>query len=98
MCGKPMAAVHLPSPLRSFTAGQSPVEASGATVGEVIDDLERRFPGLRERLVEGEKLRRGLAVFVNDQAPLGGLAAKVPEGASVYFAPAIAGGGSRTHD
>jgi sulfur-carrier protein len=91
-----MASVHLPTPLRSLTEGQSPVEAAGLTVAEVIDDLERQFPGLRERLVEGAKLRRGLAVFVNDQAPLGGLAAKVPEGASVYFAPAIAGGSFRS--
>jgi sulfur-carrier protein len=87
-----MATVHLPTPLRTLTQGQSPVEADGASVGEVIEDLERQFPGLRERLVEGSKLRRGLAVFVNDQAPMGGLGAKVPEGASVYFAPAIAGG------
>jgi molybdopterin converting factor small subunit len=87
-----MATVYLPAPLRPLVGGEAAVDAEGRTLGEVIDDLERRFPGVRERLVDGERLRGGLAVFVDDQMPLGGLKARVEPGSRVYFAPAVAGG------
>lgn len=87
-----MATVHLPAPLRSLTGGAGSVSVSGSTVGEVIEQLDQAHPGLRERLVQGDRLRPGLAVFVDDQMPHGGLRAKVGPDSVVYFAPAVAGG------
>ena len=78
--------------MRSLTGGATKVEVTGATLGEVIDRLEEAHPGLKARLVDGEKLRGGLAVFIDDQNPLGGLRAKVGANSEVYFAPAVAGG------
>ena len=89
-----MATVHLPAPLRSLAGGASSVSVSGGTVGEVIDQLDQAHPGLRDRLVQGDRLRPGLAVFVDDQRPLGGLRAKVGPDSAVYIAPAVAGGAS----
>ena len=87
-----MATVHLPAPLRGLAGGAASVSVSGGTVGEVIEQLDQVHPGLRERLVQGDRLRPGLAVFVDDQLPLGGLRAKVGPASVVYFAPAVAGG------
>jgi len=58
--------VLIASPLRSYTAQQSMVEARGATLGAVLDDLERQFPGIRFRMIdEQERMRRHVRFFVN---------------------------------
>ena len=58
--------VLIPSPLRSYTSGQSRVEAEGSTLGAVLDDLERRFPGIRFRMIdEQDAMRRHVRFFVN---------------------------------
>lgn len=58
--------VHIPSPLRSYTAGASEVEATGATIDDVLCDLDRQFPGLRYRMVdEQRRIRKHMRVFVN---------------------------------
>jgi molybdopterin synthase sulfur carrier subunit len=58
--------VLIPGPLRSYTDERSWVEASGATLGEVLDDLDRRFPGIRFRMIdEQEQMRRHIRFFVN---------------------------------
>ncbi|MBI1397795.1 MAG: MoaD/ThiS family protein [Betaproteobacteria bacterium] len=60
--------VLIPSPLRSYT-GQSRAEASGGTLGDVLDDLERQYPGIRFRMVdEQDRLRRHVRFFVNGDA------------------------------
>ena len=53
-----MALVRIPTPLRPHAGGQDRVEAVGATVGEVLANLGTALPGLRERLFDGEELRR----------------------------------------
>lgn len=71
------------------------MEAAGATVAALIDDLETRCPGLRARLVdETGHLRRFVNVYVGDEDVrfLDGLATEVPEGAYVSIIPAVAGG------
>jgi molybdopterin converting factor small subunit len=87
-----MATVHIPAAMRKLTGGAARLAVSGETLGEVIETLEVACPGLRSRLVEGEKLRPGLAVFIDGETPSGGLRAKVAPEAEIYFAPAIAGG------
>ena len=47
-----MAHVRIPTPLRKYTAGAEAVEAEGATVAALVDDLERRYPGIRERICD----------------------------------------------
>jgi molybdopterin synthase sulfur carrier subunit len=59
--------VHVPTPLRSYT-GASQVEARGATLGAVLQDLDRRYPGLRFRVVdEQDRLRPHVRFFVNGE-------------------------------
>lgn len=59
--------VLIPTPLRSYT-GAREVDASGATMGELLADLDRRFPGLRFRIIdEQEKMRAHMRFFINGE-------------------------------
>ena len=58
--------VRIPTPLRSYTNQEAAVEASGSTVADVLEDLDRQFPGIRFRMVdEHGRLRQHMRVFVN---------------------------------
>ncbi len=89
--------VNIPTILRSYTGGAKAVAASGATLDEVVGDLEGQHPGLRERLVDGVSLRRFVNVYVNDEDVrfLSGLSTPVGDGDSVTILPAVAGGSGR---
>ena len=86
--------VRIPTILRQYTGGEKAVEASGSTLAEVIDDLESRHAGLRNRLVDEKGLRRFVNVYLNDEDVrfLGGLETSVKDGDSVTVLPAVAGG------
>lgn len=87
--------VRIPTPLRSLTAGNAEVQAKGEAVRDLVEDLERQFPGLRERLVdEGGELRRFINVYVNqeDIRFLQGAETTLKDGDEVAIVPAIAGG------
>jgi molybdopterin synthase sulfur carrier subunit len=87
-----MATIHIMAPLRTLTGGETEVVVSGATLSEIVDNLESRFPGIKSRLAQGDRLRPGLALFVNgDNAP-SYLTTRIPPEAEIYFAPAISGG------
>ncbi len=87
-----MAIVHIPAPMRSLTGGETDVTVPGGTLGEIVEALESRFPGMKSRLAEGDRIRPGLAVFVGGVNVPPRLSTHVPENAEIYFAPAIAGG------
>jgi molybdopterin converting factor small subunit len=86
--------VRIPTILRTYTDGAKAVDASGATLEELIGDLESRHPGLRARLVDEGKLRRFVNVYLNDEDVrfLGGLGTPVADGDTVTVLPAVAGG------
>lgn len=87
-----MATVVLPRSLVSlFPGAERRYEVDGATVAEVIDGLERRVPGMRNRLVDaGPVLREHLNVFVAGQRAE--LSTMVPPGATLHIIPAVSGG------
>ena len=86
--------VRIPTILRSYTGGAKAVEGSGATLDELLDNLDAAHKGLRERLVDGEKLRRFVNVYLNDEDVrfLSGLDTPVKDGDTVTVLPAVAGG------
>ncbi|NQU11464.1 MoaD/ThiS family protein [bacterium] len=87
--------VRIPTPLRKLTGNQDTVQAAGASVQEVLADLERQHPGLRERLYDDQgALRRFVNVYVNDEdIRFGqGQGTAVKDGDEVSIIPAIAGG------
>ncbi len=87
--------VRIPAPLRKLTQEQPVVECQGQTVDEVLADLEKRHPGIRERICdENGQIRRFINVFVNgeDIRFKQGSNTAVVEGAEISIIPAIAGG------
>lgn len=87
--------VKIPTPLRRVTGGESNVEGSGGNVRELIEDLERQFPGMRDRLCdETGALRRFVNIFVGDEDIrfLEGIETALEDGAQVSIIPAVAGG------
>jgi molybdopterin converting factor small subunit len=86
--------VRIPTILRSYTDGAKAVEGKGDTLDELFADLDARYAGLRERLVDDGALRRFVNVYLNDEDVrfLGGLATPVGDGDVVTVLPAVAGG------
>ena len=87
--------VRIPTPLRTLTKGNAEVQAKAETVDGVVEDLERQFPGLRERLVdEGGQLRRFINIYVNEEDIrfLQNQQTLLKDGDEVSIIPAIAGG------
>ncbi len=87
-----MAIVFIPAPHRDLTGGLAEIAVVGSTIGEVIDALDHRFPGIRSRLCRGESLAPGLQVSIDDVMTGRGLRAPVRAGSEVHFLPAIGGG------
>jgi molybdopterin synthase sulfur carrier subunit len=89
------ASVRIPTPLRSATGGVSEVTVNASTVREMVADLERQHPGIRDRICEDSgEIRRFVNVFVGDEDIrfLKGLDTEIPEGSQVSIIPAVAGG------
>jgi molybdopterin converting factor small subunit len=86
--------VRIPTILRTYTDGAKSVEGSGATLAELLGDIDSRHSGLRERLVDGSGLRRFVNVYLNDEdvRVLDGLTTNVGEGDVLVILPAMAGG------
>jgi molybdopterin synthase sulfur carrier subunit len=86
--------VRIPTILRTYTDGEKAVNAEGASLSALIDDLERNHPGIKDRLIENGDLRRFVNVYVNDEDVrfIGGLEAELSDGDQVVVLPAVAGG------
>jgi molybdopterin synthase sulfur carrier subunit len=87
-----VAVVWIPSLLQNLTGGEEKVMVSGATVGEIIDNLEARFPGLKERLVQSGEIRPHIAVAIDGDVSPEGLEQDVQESSEIHFIPALSGG------
>lgn len=90
-----MASIRIPTPLRKLTNELEVVQASGANVGEILTNLEKAFPGLRERICDEQgNVRRFVNVFINDEDIrfLDEQATAVKDTDEISIVPAIAGG------
>ncbi len=88
--------VRIPTPLRKITKDNDEVTADGATVSEVIDDLEKNYPGIKERICEADgNLRRFVNLYLNDEDIRfkDNLATALKDNDELSIIPAIAGGG-----
>jgi molybdopterin synthase sulfur carrier subunit len=90
-----MAIVRIPTPLRKLTGGAEEVNASGKNVGELIGELEKKYPGIKERICdESGSVRRFVNIFVKDEDIrfLQNLETPLGDKDEVSIVPAIAGG------
>jgi molybdopterin synthase sulfur carrier subunit len=86
--------VRIPTPLQRLTQGKEEVEGVPGTIIEIVADLDKRFPGIGERISEGGKIRRFVNIYVNEEDIrfLKAEATTVKDGDEVSIVPAIAGG------
>lgn len=86
--------VRIPTILRPYTSGEKLVTAQGTTLAEVINDLESNHPGIGERLLDENGLRRFINIYVNDEDVryIDGLQSVIGENDSITILPAVAGG------
>ena len=86
--------VKIPTPLQRLTQGKEEVEGEPGTIMELIDNLEKQYSGLKERISEGGKIRRFVNVYVNEEDIRfrKGEGTEVKDGDEVSIVPAIAGG------
>jgi molybdopterin synthase sulfur carrier subunit len=89
------ATVRIPTILRTYTEGESEVTAAGATLAEVLDDLDANFSGIKGRILDDQgELRRFVNVYVgnDDVRFLENLQTPTPDGTQISVIPAVAGG------
>ena len=87
--------VRIPTILRTYTGGDSEVSAEGATLSEVLENLDASYPGIKGRILDDQgSIRRFVNVYLNDEDVrfLGGLETSVKDGDNVTVLPAVAGG------
>lgn len=87
--------VRIPTPLRTLTGGKAEVESNGSNISEVINDLEKNFSGIKERICEqNDQVRRFVNVYLNDEDIrfIDNINSKVKDGDTISIIPAIAGG------
>ena len=89
-----MPTVFVPPLMQKLTDGKPTVPVQGKSVREVIDNLDRAYPGVKARLVDGFKLKPNISVAVDGEVSPIGMLQRVEEDSEVHFLPAI-GGGSR---
>ena len=78
--------------LQPLTDGVKMLDCDAANLRQVIEKLEQSFPGIKDKLVEGDRIRPNLAVAVDGEVARMGLLEKVTETSEVHFVPAIGGG------
>ena len=86
--------VRIPTILRTYTSDAKVVTAEGATLEAVVRDLDVRYPGIADRLIDESGLRRFVNVYLNDEDVrfLDGLSTPVADNDSITILPAVAGG------
>jgi molybdopterin synthase sulfur carrier subunit len=86
--------VRIPTPLQKLTDGKDEVEGEPGTVISLINNLDKRFPGIGERISEGGRIRRFINIYLNDEDIrfLKNEETEVKDGDEVSIVPAIAGG------
>jgi molybdopterin converting factor small subunit len=84
--------VGIPSLLRELTGGKASISVNGETVRDVIENLERLHPGIKDRLCDGERLRPSISVVVDGHASTLKLRHRLNESSEVHFVVAISGG------
>ena len=86
-----MALVFIPTMMQNLTAGETQVRVEGKTLRQLINNLEGRFPGIRERLLQDDDIRPDVAVAVDGEVAFN-LLERVSEESEVHFVPPISGG------
>jgi len=87
-----MPVVYIPALMRDLTGGVERVEVEGATLRQVVNNLDARFPGAKARLCQEDRIRPNVAVAVDGEITRLGMLQTVRPDSEVHFLPAVSGG------
>lgn len=87
-----MPTIFIPAPLRELTQGNVSIDVSGSSVREAVESLERQYPGIKDRLCMGDKIRPNISVMVDGQTSHLKMRERLVEESEVHFVIAISGG------
>ncbi len=87
-----MAEVWIPPMMQKRTGEKQQVQIPGATVRQIVNNLEKEFPGIREHLCDGDEISPGIAVIIDGETTNLGMLEHVKEDSEIHFLPAISGG------
>jgi molybdopterin converting factor small subunit len=87
-----MPVVFIPPLWQELTLGKESVTVAGRTVREAVENLERAIPGLRQRLIEGDRLRPNIRIAVDDRISALGLLERVSPKSEIHIIAAVGGG------
>ncbi len=87
-----MPEVWMSPAMQRITGGLEQVQVAGATIRQVVNNLEKEFPGMKEELCEEEDISPGLAVIIDGETANLGMLERVKEDSEIHFIPSIAGG------
>jgi molybdopterin synthase sulfur carrier subunit len=87
-----MAVVWIPPLLQELTGGEVNVPVNGDSIRQIIDELEKRYPGIRDRLCEGDQVRSNISVVIDGVVSQQGMRHPVNDVSEIHFLPAISGG------
>ncbi len=87
-----MATVFIPSLMQNLSDGNHRVDIEGATVRQIVNNLEAKYPGFAERLVDDGRIKGSISVAIDGEITPLGMLEKVGENSEVHFLPALGGG------
>lgn len=88
----PMAIVVIPALLRKFTNGIARADIPGRTIRELVRNLDARFPGIADQLIDNGDIKASIAVSIDGDVATGGVLDSVGDDSEVHFIPALGGG------
>ncbi|MBI2855800.1 MAG: MoaD/ThiS family protein [Chloroflexi bacterium] len=87
-----MPEVWIPPRMQQLTGGKQQVKVAGATIRQVVNNLEKEFPGMKDQLCQDDDIFPGIAVVIDGETANLGLLERVQENSEIHFLPAISGG------
>ncbi|MGY8770532.1 MAG: MoaD/ThiS family protein [Pirellulales bacterium] len=87
-----MVQIFIPAQLRAITKDVANIELDVSSLGELITQLQTQYPGIRDRLCEGDRIRATIQVSIDGTLTSQGMLAKIPPNCEVHFLPAMGGG------
>jgi len=87
-----MPEVWISPAMQRMTGGREQVRVAGATIRQVVNNLESEFPGFKAELCDQDEITPGIAVIVDGETANMGMLERVNENSEIHFIPAIAGG------
>ena len=87
-----MPVVAIPALIRNLTDGEESVTVEGATIREVINNLENQYPGIKAKLCDGDRIHPSISVYINGVLTRVAMHDRIDPDAELHFLPAISGG------